>query len=136
MSRIGRMPIPVPSGTKVEIQDGQFVAEGPQVVREALAAGAVLDLFVAASELDRHRSLVDAALAGGVAVHLTPDATVTALSDTTTPQGLLARCRFDPLRLDRVITPDLRLLAVLASVRDPGNAGRASRAGDCTVVAG
>lgn len=30
MSRIGRMPIPVPSGTKVEIQDGQFVAEGPK----------------------------------------------------------------------------------------------------------
>lgn len=30
MSRIGRMPIPVPSGTKVEIQDGRFVAEGPK----------------------------------------------------------------------------------------------------------
>lgn len=30
MSRIGRMPIPVPSGTKVEIQDGAFVAEGPR----------------------------------------------------------------------------------------------------------
>ncbi|MFP5289234.1 MAG: 50S ribosomal protein L6 [Thermoanaerobaculia bacterium] len=30
MSRIGRMPIPVPSGTKVQIQDGIFVAEGPR----------------------------------------------------------------------------------------------------------
>ncbi len=30
MSRIGRMPIPVPSGTKVEIQDGTLVAEGPR----------------------------------------------------------------------------------------------------------
>ncbi len=30
MSRIGRMPIPVPQGTKVEIQDGVFVAEGPK----------------------------------------------------------------------------------------------------------
>jgi len=30
MSRIGRMPIAVPSGTKVEIQDGQLVAEGPK----------------------------------------------------------------------------------------------------------
>ena len=30
MSRIGRMPIPVPSGTKVQIQDGTFVAEGPR----------------------------------------------------------------------------------------------------------
>jgi large subunit ribosomal protein L6 len=30
MSRIGKMPIPVPSGTRIEIQDGQFVAEGPK----------------------------------------------------------------------------------------------------------
>ena len=30
MSRIGRMPVPIPSGTKVEIQDGTLVAEGPR----------------------------------------------------------------------------------------------------------
>lgn len=30
MSRIGRMPIQVPSGTKVEIQDGVFTAQGPK----------------------------------------------------------------------------------------------------------
>lgn len=30
MSRIGRMPIQVPSGTNVEIQDGVFTAQGPK----------------------------------------------------------------------------------------------------------
>jgi large subunit ribosomal protein L6 len=30
MSRIGKMPIPVPKGTRVEIKDGNFVAEGPK----------------------------------------------------------------------------------------------------------
>jgi large subunit ribosomal protein L6 len=30
MSRIGKMPVPVPSGTKVQIQDGTLVAEGPR----------------------------------------------------------------------------------------------------------
>jgi large subunit ribosomal protein L6 len=30
MSRVGRMPIPVPQGTKVELRDGTFVAEGPK----------------------------------------------------------------------------------------------------------
>jgi large subunit ribosomal protein L6 len=30
MSRIGRMPISVPKGTKVEVRDGMFVAEGPK----------------------------------------------------------------------------------------------------------
>jgi len=30
MSRIGRQPIAVPSGTRVELRDGTFVAEGPK----------------------------------------------------------------------------------------------------------
>ena len=30
MSRIGKMPIQVPSGTKVEIEDGVFTAQGPK----------------------------------------------------------------------------------------------------------
>lgn len=30
MSRIGRQPIPVPEGTKVEIREGVFFAEGPK----------------------------------------------------------------------------------------------------------
>ena len=40
MSRIGRMPIAVPQGTKVELRDGTFVAEGPKGrVEQALFAG-------------------------------------------------------------------------------------------------
>jgi large subunit ribosomal protein L6 len=30
MSRIGRMPIAVPKGTRVELKDGHFIAEGPK----------------------------------------------------------------------------------------------------------
>jgi large subunit ribosomal protein L6 len=30
MSRIGRMPIPIPAGTKVTVADGVFTAEGPK----------------------------------------------------------------------------------------------------------
>jgi large subunit ribosomal protein L6 len=30
MSRIGKMPIPVPKGTRVELKDGRFIAEGPK----------------------------------------------------------------------------------------------------------
>ena len=40
MSRIGRKPIPVPSGVKVRIEDGVFTAEGPKgKVAQPLAAG-------------------------------------------------------------------------------------------------
>ena len=30
MSRVGRKPIPVPAGVRVEITDGTFVVEGPK----------------------------------------------------------------------------------------------------------
>ena len=40
MSRIGKMPIPVPAGVKVSIADGMFVADGPKgKVSERLLAG-------------------------------------------------------------------------------------------------
>jgi TrmH family RNA methyltransferase len=114
-------------------RDREFLAEGPQVIREALAAGAssrVLDLFVAESELDRHRQIVDDAVAAGIDVHLTPTRVLAQLSDTTTPQGLLARCRFEKWRLDAVMNPAMRMVAVLANVRDPGNAGTIVRTAD------
>jgi large subunit ribosomal protein L6 len=40
MSRIGRKPIEIPKGVKVELADGEFVAEGPKGrVRQPLLAG-------------------------------------------------------------------------------------------------
>jgi large subunit ribosomal protein L6 len=40
MSRIGKMPIAVPKGTRVEMKDGHFVAEGPKgKVEQALFEG-------------------------------------------------------------------------------------------------
>jgi large subunit ribosomal protein L6 len=40
MSRIGKMPIAVPKGTRVEMKEGHFIAEGPKgKVEQALFAG-------------------------------------------------------------------------------------------------
>lgn len=40
MSRIGRQPIPIPKGTRVTIEDGSFLAEGPKgQVRQRLLPG-------------------------------------------------------------------------------------------------
>jgi large subunit ribosomal protein L6 len=40
MSRIGKMPIAVPKGTRVEMKDGQFIAEGPKgKVQQSLFEG-------------------------------------------------------------------------------------------------
>lgn len=45
MSRIGKMPIAVPKGTRIEVKDGEFIAEGPKgMVRQALFAGFPVEL--------------------------------------------------------------------------------------------
>jgi large subunit ribosomal protein L6 len=54
MSRIGRMPIPVPQGTKVELRDGLFVAEGPKGrVEQALFEGYPVEVKDGAVEVAR-----------------------------------------------------------------------------------
>jgi large subunit ribosomal protein L6 len=54
MSRVGRMPIPVPQGTKVQIQDGLFVAEGPKGrVEQTLFEGYPVEMKDGAVEVQR-----------------------------------------------------------------------------------
>ena len=52
------------------------------------------------------------------------------LAQTVTPQGLLAVCPFVDVPLARLIEAAPRLVVILASVRDPGNAGTVLRTAD------
>jgi RNA methyltransferase, TrmH family len=108
-----------------------FLAEGPQAVAEAHAYNATItDLFVTAAARARHADLVDAIAADNVPVQLVNDAVMSELAQTVTPQGLLALCRFIDVPLGQAITARSRLVAVLANVRDPGNAGTVLRTAD------
>ena len=90
---------------------GRFVVEGMQGVREALAAGAVRELFSVEP------------LEGSVVVAAE---VMAAMSETVNPQGVLAVC--DLLAFEAPESP--RLVVVLHDVRDPGNAGTILRTAD------
>ncbi len=123
-----------------------FLAEGPQAVSEAFYSRApVSELFVTAEARARHADLVSAMADAGIPVHLVSGEVMAELAQTITPQGLLAVCGFVDVPLDQALNgsdgpdgPDGRnassgppaLVAVLASVRDPGNAGTVLRAAD------
>ena len=108
-----------------------FLAEGPQAVSEALATGAhVTGLFVTAPAQARHADLVARAEDAGVDVQLVSGEVMSELAQTVTPQGLLAVCDFVDVPLDRVTAARPALVALLANVRDPGNAGTVLRAAD------
>jgi len=124
----------------VRERTGRFVAEGPQAVREALVAhrrsgDVVHALYVTTAAADRYPDELDLAQAGGVHPVLVTDEVLTAMTDTVTPQGLVAVCatvdRPLPDVLDHLAArPGPVLVAVLAHVRDPGNAGTVLRAAD------
>jgi RNA methyltransferase, TrmH family len=107
---------------------GLFLAEGAQAVREALAKPDVLrELFVTPDAASRHADLIDAA---SVPVHLADDEALRSLSETVTPQGLVAACRSLTVPLAEALRMAPRLIAVLVEVRDPGNAGTVIRCAD------
>ncbi|GIH22954.1 RNA methyltransferase [Acrocarpospora phusangensis] len=112
-------------------RDRAFLAEGPQAVREALALdGVTVELFATAEAELRHPEIVTAAKLAGVPVFRASGEVMAELAQTVTPQGLLAVCRFVHVPLEQAVAADARLVAVLAHVRDPGNAGTVLRTAD------
>ncbi|MFW5470023.1 TrmH family RNA methyltransferase [Knoellia sp. CPCC 206435] len=120
------------SRRSVRERTGRFVVDGPQGVREAIryAAERVDDLYVTSVALERHDVIVQSALEAGVRVHETDDAVLEAMSDTESPQGLLAVVETRTSTLDEVLASSPRLVVLLTSVRDPGNAGTVVRGAD------
>lgn len=116
---------------------GRFLAEGPQAVREAILAHAALpgavvhDLFVTQAAAQRYAGELAQARSAGLVPVLVSEQVLTAMTETVTPQGMLAVCA----NVDRPLHTVLdglapTLAAVLAHVRDPGNAGTVLRTAD------
>jgi TrmH family RNA methyltransferase len=108
-----------------------FLAEWPQAVGEALAAGDVVSqLFITATAQARYGELASRAAAQGAEVHPVSGEVMAELAQTVTPQGVLAVCRFVDVPLAAVRDRALHLVVILANVRDPGNAGTVLRTAD------
>jgi TrmH family RNA methyltransferase len=99
-------------------------------VREALAAAPVHELFVSDAAAARHADLVDAAAAGGARITPVTDRAAAGLSDTVTPQGIVAVCALLDVPAATALAGRPTLVAVLAGVADPGNAGTVIRVAD------
>lgn len=92
-------------------------------MREALAADAVLELFATAEAIERHPELT------GAASEISPK-DAAGLSETVTPQGLVAVCRLEQPTLPTLLAAGPRLLAVLVEPNEPGNVGTVVRTAD------
>jgi TrmH family RNA methyltransferase len=117
------------------VETGEFLAEGTQAVTEAVAAerrepGVVRELYITKDAGSRNVELVRAAFAARIEVTQVTDRAAAALSDTVSPQGIVARCTIPAGDVGSIIAAEPRLIAVLVETNDPGNAGTIIRLAD------
>jgi TrmH family RNA methyltransferase len=112
-------------------ETGLFLLEGPQGLKEALQRPKLIEkLFATESFEEKYPDLISRARDARVSVNLVSESVLKELSDTTTPQGVVAICQQFHVSLDDVLAGKPKLVAFLAQIRDPGNAGTVLRAAD------
>ncbi len=121
---------------KYRTEDNAFLAEGPQSAREAALSGDVKELFITPDCRDRYPEIAAAVDDFGGVVTPSDEDVIASLSSSVTPQGVVAVVRSSAHTLDSVLKPGATLVAALAYVRDPGNAGSVIRVADAAGATG
>lgn len=106
-----------------------FLAEGRNAVEAALEAGVVVEVF---ARPDRDQLLPP--IPDGVTLTLVEDRALKALSDSVTPAGVVALCRFLDVPVEDALVGGY--VALCADVSDPGNAGTVIRCADAAGAGG
>ncbi len=116
------------AGRSARSRAGLFLVEGPQAVREAVlhAPDLIRDVYLTPRAAEKYPDIV--AASSGLAVHVGTAEVLAAMSADC--QGVLAVAATFGASLDEALVGTPQLVAVLANVRDPGNAGTVIRAAD------
>ena len=117
-------------GVKERKTTGQFVAEGMQCAREALASGSgpqIETLYLTANGRSKIEEIADVS---GFNTFDVSDEVMKEMSETITPQGILAICNIPRNDLSSIPLNGSRKFIYLSEVQDPGNAGTILRSAD------
>jgi len=120
------------SRRSVRFERRLFLADGPKAVEGALQTvldsgeSCVVEVFATPAATEEYAALA----ATDVPWTLVDDRALASLSDSVTPAGVVALCRFLDRPVSDVVGADARLVAICADVRDPGNAGTVIRCAD------
>jgi TrmH family RNA methyltransferase len=125
---------------------GLVLLEGHSAVSAAIETGQVREVFASATAAQRHADLLARLESAGISWHLVSEDAAAGLSETVTPQGLVAVAPLPRADLGETLRrparlPGNRIVAVLVEARDPGNAGTVIRTADaagvdCVILAG
>jgi TrmH family RNA methyltransferase len=90
----------------------------------------IVELYATEDAVARYSDLFERAQAARIELQLVTEQVLKVMTDTATPQGILAVCEQLHVSLEDVIAIKPQLIALLANIRDPGNAGTVLRAAD------
>jgi TrmH family RNA methyltransferase len=111
-------------------KERRFLEEGVPADAEAIDSGIRVEgVFHSGPTADRVGIVLDRARGAGIPVMELSDELMARLTSTVTPQGIVAVADFVDVALDE-IPEQAGSVAVLAEVRDPGNAGTIVRSAD------
>ena len=117
-------------GVKERKSSGQFVAEGMQCAREALVSknGPQIEtLYLTVNGRIKVEEITDLSQFNTVDVS---DEVMKEMSETITPQGILAVCSIPKRELNSISLNGSSKFIYLSEVQDPGNAGTILRSAD------
>jgi TrmH family RNA methyltransferase len=118
-------------GNKERGQHGEFIAEGLQCAREALAANSgpkVKIIYLTESGAAR---IEGAGLdTSGIETIIVSEPVMSAMSSTITPQGILSVCEIGNRDFSQLKPNGKSKLIYLHEIQDPGNAGTILRSAD------
>ena len=120
---------------KYRTQRQEYLAEGLRTVEEAVNFGRAKTLFYTAAEDERTLKLLELAAADNVQLVMVNDQVMKKISDTETPQGIIAVCQMVQPKLEQLLAGG-KLLLVLDRVGDPGNIGTMLRTADAAGIGG
>ena len=117
--------------SKERREAGAFVIEGVRLVEEAAKADWNVEFALFDNTLsERGMSQVERLKSRGVEVEEVSESLMQSLSETETPQGILAILQFSELP----ITNNVNFVLILDQIRDPGNLGTLLRSAAATRV--
>lgn len=113
----------------------KVLIEGLHLIEAALTAGARMDsVFFTESLADGEegRKMLEALSRQGDSFFEVSDRVMGRLSDTESPQGIVAALSYQPLMLEELSAPALPLVVIMDGIQDPGNVGTIIRTSDAS----
>lgn len=120
---------------KYRVGRGEFLAEGLRTAEEAVTYGAVKTIFYVPTEDERTIALLEQAASENIELVSVNEAVMKKISDTETPQGIIAVCKMPKTGLESLLAKG-KMLLLLDRVADPGNIGTMLRTADAAGIGG